>query len=197
MDDHIRTFLRLEYESARELTFHVDVLRGRLTGLFVTVSGVVATVISLLSRDQRKPLYHAAIGVILIALAVLGALIVLIVAKLRSVQLEHFRIMNNIRTYFLKTDLEAWNVVELSGATLPGPTHRSGSYFWVLTDMLASLFSLAAGLLILISGSCRWWITGAVAVFWLVGLDRAYFALAQPPKRHEYKSLAEPFEGTV
>jgi len=190
-------FLMKEYETARELTFHVDELRARLTSYFITLAGVAVAGLSLLLRsaeageDQQL---RVLVVVALAALTTVGFVIVLIIGRLRAVQLEHFRIMNNVREYFLQHDVLLWNVVELSRTSLPKkPRRSSGSYFWVAAIEL--LGATAAGIALHVTlyrelgvFSC-WWSAGfgaGLAVAYLVAADRMYMRLAKPPDRPDY-----------
>ena len=128
-------FLLKEHDAAVQLTFHVDDLRAKLSGGFVALAAAVATAASIvLKNDPDKA--KAGIAALLLGLALVGAVIVFISARLRRTQLEHFGIINNIRRHFLADDLSLWNVVQLSAKTLPRPSMTSGSYFWVLAIML-------------------------------------------------------------
>ncbi len=124
-------------------------LRDRLTAFFVTVTGIAVAGLSIVVKDDAGPdavsLALAVAAALFFVVAVLGALVVSILARLRRAQIEHFRIMNNIREHFLgEQDLSLWNVVELSRATLPTPNRRSGTFMWLTMILVMSAF--AAGL---------------------------------------------------
>ena len=139
-------FLIKEYESAGKLTFEIDTLRGRLTNFFLTLSGVAAGGLTLLIKGEvgdKFELPEGIIAVLMLLVAILGAVVVGILARLRKAQLEHFRIINNIRKYFLKKDYELWNIVELSEKTLPNPNRKSGTYLWVLLIIIVSAYLFA------------------------------------------------------
>ncbi|ENP8356002.1 hypothetical protein [Vibrio alginolyticus] len=147
--DEIDEFILKEYESAQKLTYHVDEMRSKLTQFFIALSGVAFAATSALLNKDIAPLlfgipWWMVASFITFGGAVLGSLFVLIIAKLRRTQIEHFHITNNIRQYFLeKSDNadELWRVVALSHETIPKPTRSSGSYYWVLLIIiLTSLF---------------------------------------------------------
>ena len=191
-------FLLREYESAKELTFHVDDLRAKLTGYFITLFGLAAAGVSLLAGGANSTsadrLVKGILAVAFLAVGATGFVIVLIVARLRRVQFEHFRIMNNIREHVLGDRVDLWNVVELSHETLPQePIRTSGSYFWVATIGTIGGFALGIGLYLTTFLATQWlgcWPAvalsgGAVIVYWLVA-DWRYMrmATALPAKRY-------------
>jgi len=147
-------FIMKEFENAATLTFHIDNLRNTLTGFFLTFAGLAAAGLAFLlkgeaSFDLGLPL-PALIAGLLAFLGVLGLAAIKILAKLRGVQLEHFRIMNNVRKHFLGDNHALWNVVQLSDKTLPKPNRGSGTYYWLVMIMLvtALLFASAAFLML-------------------------------------------------
>lgn len=150
-------FLLKEYESAQKLTCHVDDMRSKLTQFFITLGGVALAAISVLTKKDMDPVLFGAPwwGVASFAVfgcAVLGVLFVLIIAKLRRVQIEHFHITNNIREYFLErheNSDKVLGIVMLSKKTIPKPTRNSGSYYWVLLIIVLTsiLFAIATFLL--------------------------------------------------
>ena len=140
-------FLLKEYDTAIQLTFHVDELRSRFTNLFITIAGVVAAVISLLLQENTNGntfgKLEVVAGIILILIALVGLLVIAVIARLRKVQLENLRITNNIRKHFLGNSYSLWNVVELSGDTLPMPNMHSGTYYWSMVIMLLNSYTAA------------------------------------------------------
>ena len=149
LDRRDEFLLRGSTQTAARLTYHIDMLRDRLTAFFVTVTGIAVAGLSIVVKDDAGPdavsLALAVAAALFFVVAVLGALVVSILARLRRAQIEHFRIMNNIREHFLgEQDLSLWNVVELSRATLPTPNRRSGTFMWLTMILVMSAF--AAGL---------------------------------------------------
>lgn len=153
----IDEFLFKEYESAQKLTYHVDEMRSKLTQFFIALSGVaLAAITTLASKEMSHILLGSPWWVVasasVLGCAFLGVLFVLIIARLRRTQIEHFHITNNIRQHFLdKSDEKEklWKVVGLSHATIPTPTRTSGSYFWVLLIMILSSLLFSIGLFLL------------------------------------------------
>jgi predicted small metal-binding protein len=192
-------FLLKEYDAAKELTFHIDELRAKLTSYFIALSGLALTALSLLfsSAEKSNPdeeLIRWTVAFAFFGVGVVGAVVVRIIARLRRAQLESFRIMNNIREHFLGDDVKLWNVVELSRETLPEPTRKSGSYLWVLAIQLLSTVGLGFGLYIFVSPLTDWVgrnvgiaIAGIIAVAFFRWLDLTYLRRARPPSAPEYK----------
>lgn len=195
--DTTTAFLFKEYDAAKELTFHVDGLRAKVTSYFIALAGLALTALSVLfsafERNGNEELTRWVATLTSFGLAVLGVLVVLIVARLRRVQLEAFRIINNIREYVVGGDVELWNVVELSRRTLPKPRRWSGSHFWVASVQIVSGVGLAVGLYLVMtpigdalqeSASIPVALLAGIALS--AGLDSAYLRLARPPARPEY-----------
>jgi hypothetical protein len=185
-----------EYESARELTYQIDELRSRLTTYFVTLAGVAVAGLSLTLKDftsSSQYLRSTLVGLLFLAVAGVGILTVVILARLRRVQLEHFRIIDNIRAHFLGDDYELWNVVELSAQTLPKPTRRSGTYFWLLMIELVSWGSATLGAYVLmrrahhvLAGWSAVTLAAVGALVVMLAVDVLYLRLAQAPARPRY-----------
>ncbi|HEV2755155.1 MAG TPA: hypothetical protein VG318_05190 [Actinomycetota bacterium] len=130
-------FLLAEHRAAVDLTFHVDELRNRLSTLFVTIVGAIGVAVEVLGDTPRSD--ETLLAWLFAGAAVAGSVIVCILGRLRRVQLEHFAIINNIRSLFVGPDLKVWNVVQLSRQTLrTSEKLGSGTYFWVLLVILAS-----------------------------------------------------------
>ncbi len=197
-------FLLKEYETAVQLTYHIDELRNKVTNFFVSFSGVAAAGVTILIKgDVKNNIFADAeglIGLLLILVALVGVIVVASLGRLRKVQIEHFRIINNVRTYFLAEAYELWNVTQLSGKTLPSPTRRSGTYMWLLLVMLLSsyVFALSVYLLgfrvhsIIPPTSLHWVILGSY-VFFLAVQDRIYFTATSPPPERTYSDDYRPF----
>ncbi|ELI5409500.1 hypothetical protein [Vibrio parahaemolyticus] len=185
--DEIDEFILREYESAQKLTYHVDEMRSKLTQFFIALSGVAfAATSSLLNKDIASLLFGVPWWVvasfITFLCAVLGSLFVLIIAKLRRTQIEHFHITNNIRQYFLdKSDNadELWRVVALSHETIPKPTRSSGSYYWVLliiilTSLFFAIFAYLLSANLTESETGKYLCAGFFLFFTIFVLDRLY-----------------------
>jgi hypothetical protein len=204
----IQQFLLKEYDSASQLTYHIDELRNKLTGFFMLFTGVAVGAFSLILKGEARHIVEPVklTSSVCVAIAILGVIVVGILARLRKVQLEHFRIINNIREYFLTGHLELWNVVELSHNTLPMPrrlsawTNRSsGSYLWVFIIMLVNGLLVVASIYLVtvkvhgIASQPILWIAliAATTLFWSLQ-DRLYFAMATPPPPRSYDTHSLP-----
>lgn len=155
MDD----FLFKEYDSAQNLTYHVDDMRSKLTQFFIALSSIALATVSVI---VKKDVDHDFLGVpwlwvsvvALLMCVMLGFLFVLIIAKLRRTQIEHFHITNNIREYFLEQSPESEklkSVVMLSKNTIPKPTRNSGSYYWVLLIIMLTSFLFSSAVFLITS----------------------------------------------
>jgi hypothetical protein len=197
-------FLLKEYDAAKELTFHIDELRARLTSYFITLSGVAVAALSFFLRStERDGHERLTFGIIVAsfgAVAALGFVVVLIVARLRAVQLEHFRIINNVREWFLEHNVDAWNTVELSRKTLPAnPNRKSGSYFWMAAIGGLGGLALGIGLYILLfplTHVVRCTVATVIAaavvlVYWFI-VDLTYLRVALPRVARPYKESPNP-----
>ncbi len=191
----VEAYLLKEYDSNVQTGFHVDELRTRLTSFFLTIAGAAVAAMSLLITGNSSLLAGVNIQLIvaafLAAVALIGILVLIIVARLRRIQLESFRITNNIREYFLGTDLKLWNVVELSSRTLPRPTMKSGTYFWSLTIVLANSMILGMAAYLLGPAPSAIWLTVAGS---LLLQHILYFSLAQPPAKPVYSKDNLPWK---
>jgi hypothetical protein len=193
-------YLLKEYDLAARLTYHIDELRNNLTSFFLTFAGVGgAGLIILVKGEQQQFLSSSVLAGLLLVIAVLGAIIVAILARCRRAQIEHFRIINKIRTHFLGKDYELWNVVQLSAKTLPKPNRRSGTYMWTALIMVVTcgLVALAAYLSLNSLGEVEktaW--PSIIAVLGFVAsyaaIDRLYLRLAQPPDEITYSDNNSP-----
>jgi hypothetical protein len=197
-------FLIKEYESAIQLTYHIDELRNKLMVFYLTYSGVAFAAMAILFKGEaRNTLFEhveAVVGVLLLIVALTGLVVVQGMARLRRVQIEHFRIIGSVRKFFLEKDLNLWNLIQLSAKTLPKPNRKSGTYMWLLLVMLisSSLFSLSVYLFVVkvysvfptIWGACT---ALAAFPFFLVLQDRFYFAWASPAQEQVYTEANPPF----
>ena len=203
-DELTRTdqFLLKEYETAAQLTYHIDTLRDRLTAFFVTVTGIAVAGLSIvLKGETNAQTVSLATGVsatLFIVVAVLGGLVVAILARLRRAQIEHFRIMNNVREHFLGDELKLWDVVELSNQTLPTPNRRSGTFMWLALILVVSGFAAGLGVYVIVhdviegaSNTLAWAL--AVVAFTMVpgALQALYLKLRGSPGAAEIHHVAE------
>jgi hypothetical protein len=186
-------FLLKEYDTAVQLTFHVDEMRSKFTNLFITLVGVAAAAVSLLlqgsANNNQLGNYEVLLGVFLLLLGLTGILVVSVIAKLRRVQLEHYRITNNMRKHFLGSNYSLWNVVQLSDRTLPSPTRTSGTYFWTLILILINSYVVGLGIYLLLR---RLDFTVMGTFLFIIIQDMLYFRLAVPPKVREYSKDSLP-----
>lgn len=196
-------YLLEEHRNASQLTYHIDELRNNLTSFFITFSGLAVAGLTFLLKGEVKVVLFDPSLLIVILLSIIGLIgvaIVAILARLRRAQLEHFRIINNIREHFLNKNKTLWNIVQLSGKTLPMPdqlsgflNRLSGTYLWLLLIIIvdASLFAAAIYLLTvrafpLVSPQVGYICSSLTFINFIVLEDKLYFALAVPPPVREY-----------
>lgn len=193
-----QTFLLKEYDSANELTFAVDELRNKIStfyGAFVTIT-FAGLGLFVKSGDQQQTASQqlgASLPILTFTLGVIGLFVVRALGRMRAAQLEHFRIINNIREYFLKADAALWSAVELSRETLPGrPTRKSGSYMWAAMVIFLSAALLGCAVFQTLAAWDQF-CTAANYVLSIVAFllafaieDRLYLDAAQPPPRKIY-----------
>jgi len=197
-------FLLKEYESATELTNHIDELRNKLTGFYLTFAGVAVAGVAILIKDEAKSKVFdrvdGVIAILLLVVALTGWIVVLGLARLRRVQIEYFGIINSIREHFLGEDYDLWNVVKVSRQTLPVPNKYSGSYMWLLLVILSSssLFMFSVYLVFVKVFSCLRPLYGGLAAlggFVLFSLvqDFSYFRWSKSAIRPSYSAQNSPF----
>ncbi|HHC6573314.1 hypothetical protein [Vibrio parahaemolyticus] len=185
-------FLIKEYESAQRLTYHVDDLRSKLTQFFIALSGVALAAISTIATKDIEPIllgmpWRVAASIAVIGCASLGVLFVLIVARLRRTQIEHFHITNSIRQYFLEQHDEPeklWKVVGLSASTIPSLTRCSGSYYWILLIIILTSFLFSLGVFLLTANLvavelCGYLFTATIFIMSIFALDKIYMKAAK------------------
>ena len=190
-------FLLKEYESAHRLTYHIDDLRNKLTSFFLTFTAIVTTTLTIIFKEENKIVSETnpqiVLGSLMLFLALIGTIIITILARLRKGQIEHFKIINNVRIHFLELDYELWNIVQLSEQTLPKPNMKSGSYFWVLIIMVVTSFLLSFSLNILFDFI-------KLPFFWFLfililgGENILYLKLAKPPESIIYSKNNKPYK---
>jgi hypothetical protein len=198
-------YLLEEYKYSGQLTHHMDEIRMRLTGFFLTFNGLaIAGLLVLLKGETDVGIFKRPqdlIAILLLVIALLGVPVIGILASLRRVQIQRYRIMNNIRKNFLGTqDLTLWNVVELSEQSLPSPSRRSGNYYWLLLIMLmsSSVLAFSVYMFTVVVFSIISPLLGYLAILLafvvaLVAEDRFYFSKASPPERPKYSTDNPPF----
>jgi hypothetical protein len=189
--DKPETFLLEEYKSAVELTFHIDSLRNKLTSFFISFAGLaVAGLLLLLKKDTNNtPIdnINEFVASLMILVAFIGHLFIIVLAKLRKAQLEHFRIINNIRKYFLNENWHLWNVVQLSEKTLPKPSIYSGTFFWLLILQILNSAILFIGIFLIWNNienliSCQGFLLFIIVLSLSLGTQTLlYLKLAKPP----------------
>lgn len=198
-DQQIADFLLKEYQAAQDLTFHIDNLRSKLTQFFLVFLGISITGLSLLLKGESSTSFFSSIespvAIISLIISIIGSISTLLIARLRSAQFEHFRIVNKIRGYFLKTDVQLRNIVELSKFTLPvREKWTSGSYYWALLIILStsSMYFLTAFLFMKGSGFSEQ-VSVKVGLFCfllsMVVFNFFYMRMSKPIPEIKYKSI--------
>jgi hypothetical protein len=192
-------YLFKELEMASKLTFHIDELRHKVTSFFLSFIGIAGVAMSIIIKGEfntkNKFFSESNLPFLLFFVAILGGIVIFILGRLRRSQIEHFRIINNIREHFLKKDMEYWNIVQLSDKTLPTPNHSSGTYFWTLLIIVvnSALVTLATAILLQQDKSCI-----AYSMFALIAslfvCDSIYFYSAQPPESIKYSQKTSPYK---
>ncbi len=138
-------FVLEEYKTAVRLTFDVDGQRNTITKFYLLFAGVaVSGVVFLVDKGSIAHFDKIKLTAdLLLGISIVGIYTVAVLAKLRSVQIEHFKIICSIRDYFLKDDKELQKVVILSSKDLPTPNNKSGTYYWLSIVMFvnAAIFS--------------------------------------------------------
>jgi len=197
-------FLLMEYESATGLTNHIDELRNKLTGFYLTFAGVAVAGVAILIKGETKSTVFervdGVIAVLLFIVALLGWIVVLGLARLRRVQIEYFGIINGIREHFLNRDYDLWNIVKVSRQTLPVPNRYSGSYMWLLLVMITSSSLLLFSLYLFLVKVCLHLpsvygglaaVVGSLLFFGLQ--DASYFRWAKSQVERDYSPKNPPF----
>lgn len=188
-------FLLKEYDNASKLTFHNDELISKITIYYLTIAGFSATGLTIISKEVPSsivlPQLHFLFMALLFVIYLVGLFLSMLISRLRKVQLEHFRIINNIRELYLQQDETLWNVLELSKYTLPTPNRRSGVYFWYFTIALLNSYYLAFFFYSLFTSiNTKYEITIVCFLFMffynIIFHDRIYFYFADQYRRRTY-----------
>lgn len=189
-----------DYDNAVQLTYHIDALRDRVTVFFVTVAGIAAAGLSVVLKDPgASSLALDLVSALFLLVAALGCAVVAILARLRAVQLEHFRILTKIRQRFYGDDAALWNAVELSGSTLPQPRRSSGTYMWLALILIVTAFAAGTGTYLLVrvgntwlSNGAAWALATGLGLILVLTLDRIYLHLAKSRPAPQYSAEQPP-----
>jgi hypothetical protein len=151
----LKVFIIEEYKTAIQLTYHIDLLRNKVTSFFLIFAGVVTgLMLSVFENKANSNFFDIdlTIGLVCCYVAIIGVIVILILAKLRRVQLEHFKIINNIRD-FQKEDevnpesrLRISNMLILNSDTLPNARLFSGTYYWLLLIIITGAVITGLGM---------------------------------------------------
>lgn len=192
----VNLFLIEEYKSAIQLTFHVDNQRVQLTKFFITFVGIILGGFLALNNSEKSLFFMFSgffFGSVLFFLWLIGAIIIAIMARLRKVQLEHFRIVLNIRKSFGNDDINFWNAVQLSELTIPkGPNWSSGTFYWMTLVIVinSSLIPLALSFCLDPYNTCYFFILGLSLFISIVILYILYFRLSKSNREINYNEIA-------
>ncbi len=186
-------FFGWEYQNAAQLTYHIDEMRNKVTGFWLSFVGTAFAGLAILIKGEFIILgedKNYILAFLFLAIGLIGIIMTCILARLRAVQLEHFAIINNIREFFVGNSAPLLNVVQLSSKTLPKPTRTSGSFYWLqlITLVGALMFGFCAYFLAIGGNSalCSFiWAVGVTAAAYLAQ-DFLYFKLAQPRPKITY-----------
>ena len=140
--DESTNLLITEYERSSEFCNHVDDVRNVITSFFLTVAGGAVFAIDRYTSGQIRG--HslgsptARVTYLLAGVAVIGVLFVMTIARLRRIQTERYKIMNDILDAVLTSPHRA--LVPFQNDQIPGlttsdgPFNRrlAGSYIWTL-----------------------------------------------------------------
>lgn len=197
-------FLIKEYESAVQLTYHIDELRNKMTTFYLTFTGVAVVGMTILLKGEAASTLsdkvYGVMGGLLLLISLIGMVVIQGMARMRRVQIEHFQIISNLRNIFLASDYELWNAVQLSSKTVPKPNRRSGTYMWLLMVMFisSSLFAISVYLFlvkafIILAPLLGGFIGLAAFILFMILQDYFYLAWAAPPPQNVYSDTNKPF----
>jgi hypothetical protein len=197
-------FLIKEYESAVQLTYHIDELRNKMTIFYLTFTGVAGVGMTILLKgeaaDTLSDKAYGVMGGLLLLISLIGMVVIQGMARMRRVQIEHFQIISNLRKIFLASDYDLWNAVQLSSKTVPTPNRRSGTYMWLLMVMFisSSLFAISIYLFLVkvfvISAPLSGGFVGLAAfILFMILQDHFYLAWAKPLPQNVYSDEKKPF----
>jgi len=185
------SLLLLEYERSSEFCNHVDDVRNVITSFFLTAVGAAVFVLDKYGSGDLKsgPLGRAALraGLLLYVVSFTGLLFVLVIARLRRVQLERYVMMNGILDLVLT---QTRTVVPFTDAGISGRSAQAihkrltGSFLWTVIIVLPSsiLTGIATALILGLAGVISPLdsvIGGGVGVLFFATCDRLYFLLSE------------------
>ncbi|MBA3339112.1 MAG: hypothetical protein H0T54_05090 [Geodermatophilaceae bacterium] len=187
------SLMLLEYERSSEFCNHVDGVRNVITSFFLTVVGAAAFYLDRFSSGDLKTGQVGSPSTRVIGLlclvSVIGLLFVLVIARLRRVQLERYVVMNGILDHILMGEtrkLIPFVNARIAGSAGAGAIGRrtTGSYFWTLiivlpaTLLVGTASSLVFGLMRLNSVALPL-LSIICAVLYAVVCDLLYFRLSR------------------
>jgi hypothetical protein len=157
-DNGADAILLLEYERSSEFCNHVDGVRNVITSFFLTVVGGTVFVVDKFASGDIKPGPLGSPGARVIVLlgfvSAIGMIFVMVIARLRRVQLERYSIMNAILDRLVPPAdriIIPFRDSTIAGRSTASPLGRrtTGSYFWTLIIVLpsATLLGIAAALI--------------------------------------------------
>lgn len=188
-----KELLLLEYERSSEFCNHVDNVRNVITSFFLTLVGAAVIAIDRFTSSDPGAANSSAVPAQLVAVLVgvsgVGSLFVLVIARLRRVQLERYQLMNGLLDILLVgpardlVPLRNSGISGRSGATGLG-RRSTGSYYWTLIIVLpsAGLFGVAVGVGLTFTEMAIGWLAASGTLFgsfYLVVVDYWYFRLSQ------------------
>lgn len=183
--------LLLEYERSSEFCNHVDDVRNVLTSFFLTVSGAAVFVLARYLEGHleiRAPLSARLLtSCVCLAVAGLGALFVLSIARLRRVQVERYLVMDNILDAVLDPSqrrLVSFRRDAVLGKNSPARRRTAGSYLWTLAVLLPAAALMGVAVTLVTAPAGRWTasVLGALSTVVSIGLlDMAYRRFSNYP----------------
>ena len=196
MEDEKQEFILEEYRTATQLTFHIDSLRNKVTGFFLSFAGLISGLLFIvIESKQNELIINTGLTVFSTCsfVAVIGLIVTCITAKLRHVQLEHFLIINNIRDYFIdiEKDKKLRKTLVLNSGTLPNARFFSGTYFWGMLIILTSSTIFSIGMYFILDNIL---ISVVVFIGYFIILNFVYFRLAVYPKKTFFQTLRRKFK---
>jgi hypothetical protein len=203
-----KEFLFREYESAVELTNHIDELRNKLTSFYLAFAGAAGAGLVLILKGDLKDAFSRAdiyflSGLFLLLVSVIGVFVVHGLGRLRYVQIEYFGIVSRIRAAFFQQDANLWKIVPHRPGSEPEERILSGSYMWLLmvTFINSTLLAVSACLIAVsfrndIAGNAQFTIGLIAFVVYKLLQHFLYMKIAQgewgKPKETEAPPLALP-----
>lgn len=189
-----------EYRAIATLANHIDTVRNILTSFFITLNGgLLVLVPRALSDDWSGDALGSGPTVLLIVMALvamIGALMVMTIARFRRVQLERYVIANRILDRVLLEEDGGSHVlrdiVNLKNSQLTISDEAkmtetsSGSFFWTLVLIVPTAALSGAAVFLLLSEVSGWLSDGvaapigiSVVAATMTGLVMTYLRLAK------------------